>query len=242
MNPANPPIKAPLRRPKRSPETLLFHPRKKQVPPGGVQISASQPPARPRPVASVPTPQPTETVKTEEEAALEALDLPDTPYQEYKLMSSALNGWRYDVMKFESRKPVDISTWQTPIKLNRKEPRREERATNGAPPARGFANGKKFQKKTRQVFLVPEATRQLRKEERCPWVMEDATKSQVWTGKLEDLSKAETHAFFMPAAADVFKFVPAHRWYKFQKKPNYHVPTLEEAESLVCPFLDRTEA
>jgi transcription initiation factor TFIIF subunit alpha len=215
-------------------------------------------------------------------------------------MSSALNGWKYDVMKFESRRPVDISAWVPPIKLNRKELRRDERglgpggggggvggvavapmlgpdgkpvvgpdgalvmvdadgrpvqslfasaststsagaAVAAATAAGGkdkgkqpFGNGKKkFQKKTRQAFLVPEATRQLRKEERHPWVMEDASGKEVWVGKVEDLAKSDTHAFFMPAANDVFKFVPAHRWYKFQKKPSYHIPNLEEAESIV---------
>ena len=174
-------------------------------------------------------------------------------------------------MKFDSRKPVDVSSWQTPIKLNRKELTKEEApvarvavgpmlGTDGKPvvgadgnvvmvdaegkpitnteekdkKGKGPANGrKKFQKKTRQVFLVPEETRQLRKEERYPWVMEDATQKELWVGKLEDVSKAETHAFFMPLNTEIFKFVPAHRWYKFQKKPNYHVPNLKEAEELM---------
>lgn len=212
---------------------------------------------------------------------MDELQLPDGPYQEFKLMSSALNGWKYDVMKFDSRKTVDISTWKAPIKLNRKELKREEPSSNSAPQAVGPMLGpdgkpvigadgrtvmvdsegrpihstdgsssastpkdakgkpaptnakKKFQKKTRQVFYVPEHVRQLRREERYPWVMEDTTQSEVWVGKLEDISKSETHAFFMPAANDVFKFVPAHRWYKFQKKPNHYIPTLEEAETMV---------
>ena len=246
--------------------SLLFHPKKKKIvrePPPSFDLNT--PPATP------PQPEPEEDL----------LNLPDGPFQEFRLMSSALNGWKYDVMKFESRKPIDISTWQTPIKLNRKEPHRED-STNNLPPqavgpmlgpdgkpvigvdgrvvmvdaegrpihsydngsptrdvkGKGVANNsrKKFQKKTRQVFLVPEETRQLKKEERYPWVMEDSSRKEIWVGKLDDLSKSETHAFFMPAANDVFKFVPAHRWYKFQKKPNYHIPSLEEAESIVCPL------
>jgi len=109
---------------------------------------------------------------------------------------------------------------------------------DGTPGSTKNKNGasakRKFQKKTRQVFKVPEATRQLRKEERYPWVMEDAAGTEVWVGKMEEVSKAETQAFFMPASNNTFKFVPAHRWYKFQKRPNYHIPNLEEAESLVC--------
>jgi transcription initiation factor TFIIF subunit alpha len=54
---------------------------------------------------------------------------------------------------------------------------------------------------------------------------------------MEEVAKAETQAFFMPASNNTFKFVPAHRWYKFQKKPNYHIPNLEEAEALVCRYI-----
>ena len=92
---------------------------------------------------------------------------------------------------------------------------------------------KKFQKKTKQVFLVPDHIRQLRREERYPWVMEDGAGNEVWTAAMEEVSKAETQAMFMPAANDIFKFVPAHRWYKFQKKPSHRVPSLDEAEDLV---------
>ena len=178
-------------------------------------------------------------------------------------------------MKLDSRTPIELTSWTPPIKLNRKELRREDdgsgsnapvavdfmRGPDGKPvfgpdgrkvmvdaegrpirdgdgaPAKGMgsANGgrKKFQKKTKQVFLVPEAVRQLRREERFPWVMEDGSGKEVWVGSMEEVAKAETQAMFMPAANDVFKFVTAHRWYKFQKKPSHHVPNLEEAESLV---------
>jgi len=196
-------------------------------------------------------------------------------------MSSNLNGWKYDVMKLENRKPVDVESWQQPVKLNRKELRREgpddvvqvqeavgpmlgpdgkpvigsdgkmvmvdadgrpihrnSGESSSSKPAKEKAVGgrKKFQKKTKQVFLVPEATRLLRKEERYPWVLEDSSGSQVWTGMLEDLNKAETHAMFLPTAENIFKFVPPHRWYKFQKRPNYKVPSLEEAEKLMAQY------
>ena len=249
--------------------SLLFH-RKKDAKKDANDRAPSPRKATPRPKVQV---EPEDDIK-----------LPDGPFQEFRLMSSALNGWKYDVMKFDSRKPVDISTWQTPIKLNRKEPRREDAGANGPPEAVGpmlgpdgkpvigadgrmvmvdaegrpihnvpsggwggdakgkgsaGANGnKRFHKKTRQVFLASETTRQLRREERYPWVMEDSSQKEVWVGKLEEVSRSETHAFFMPAANDVFKFVPAHRWYKFQKKPNYHIPSLEEAETIVGVFSD----
>ncbi|KAJ7781238.1 transcription initiation factor [Mycena metata] len=222
---------------------LLFHPKKgakKDTPP-------TSPPKKP----SAPRPKP---IPNDDE---EELKLPDAPFQEFKVMSSALNGWKYDVMKFDSRKPVDLTSWPAPIKLNRKEMRRDDASGTQVavgpmlgldgkpvvgpdgkfvmvdadgkpihaesakdPKDKGPAvNGKKkFQKKTRQVYVVPEEVRQLRREERYPWVMEDATQAETWVGQLEDTSKSGTHAFFMPAANDIFKFVPAHRWYKFQKK------------------------
>lgn len=185
-------------------------------------------------------------------------------------------------MKFDSRKPVDLSTWEAPIKLNRKELRRPETTMaqvavrpmlglDGKPvlgsdgkivmvdaEGRLIANGteegsskegkdkskdllngnrrRKMQKKTRQVFKASDEARQLKREERYPWVLEDARQNEVWVGNLEDVSKAEIHALFVPAEKEVFKFVPAHRWYKFQKKPKYHVPDLEEAELLVSLF------
>ncbi|KAH8830896.1 transcription initiation factor, partial [Flagelloscypha sp. PMI_526] len=176
---------------------------------------------------------------------------PSGPFQEFKIMSSAQNGWKYDGMKLESRKKVDIASWQAPIKLNRKDPRRdapvaqqkavgpllgpdgkpvvgsdgrmvmmdsEGRAIHPVDPtkekaAKGPAGRKKFQ--------LPEAQRQLRREERYPWVLEDSSGHEVWHAQLDDVNKAQTHAFLMPAANDIFKFVPSHRWYKFQKKRAY---------------------
>ncbi|KAH9038849.1 Rap30/74 interaction domain-containing protein [Lactarius hengduanensis] len=253
----------------------LFHPKTKKKGPVGIYgmhpRSTSQPKTPPNPSTPPAKPSP----KPEPEAA--TASLPEGPYTDYTLVSSALNGWKYDVMKFDARKPVDILRWAAPVKLNRKDLRRPDTSVSGpeAPRAVGpmlgpdgkpvigmdgrivmvDAEGKpihgdgtpgstknkngggprrKFQKKTKQVFKVPEATRQLRKEERYPWVMEDATGSEVWVGKMEEAAKAETQAFFMPASNNTFKFVPAHRWYKFQKKPNYHIPNLEEAESLMA--------
>lgn len=197
-------------------------------------------------------------------------------------MSSALNGWKYDVFKFETRKPVDISTWPTPVKLNRKEIRRNDEAPvaaaipvgpmigpDGMPVVDGFGRqvmldkdgkpirlgsdgnaiapkpfdpnankgkgrfGKKNAKKVKQVHKTSEDVRAMRREERYPWVIEDAMKSEVWVASMEETSKADMFAFFMPAANDAFKFVPAHRWYKFQKKFNHYLPTLEEAEKVM---------
>lgn len=239
---------------------LLFHP-KKNVKKGA---STASPPRKLNPARPKPQTKPDEDED-------EDLQLPDGPYQDFRLMSSALNGWKYDVMKFDSRKPIDVSVWQPPIKLNRKDLRRDPVSTgpsaavgpmlgqDGQPvygmdgkPVMVDIEGKivlpdgnakkttppvkkKFQKKTRQVFIVPDEVRQLKREERYPWVIEDASGSETWIAQLEDTTKSETHAFFMPAANDVFKFVPAHRWYKFQKKIKHDLPTdTLSMESAVC--------
>ncbi|KAG6887691.1 hypothetical protein C0995_013433 [Termitomyces sp. Mi166 len=267
--------------PKAPSMALLFHPKKgKKEPPKGSE--SPTPSSSPRkPTVPKPKPQPAEPED-------EGLRLPTGPYQEFKLMSSALNGWKYDVMKFDSRKIIDLARWKQPIKLNRKELRRDDEPVDGAPQAVGpmlgpdgkpvigmdgkmvmvdaegrpihasdgasgsnangkgkapAANGKKrFQKKTRQVYVVPEEVRQLRREERYPWVMEDSSpdKEEVWLAQMEDVARAETYALFMPAVNDVFKFVPTHRWYKFQKKMKHDLPTdTANVESLVADYNQR---
>ncbi|KAI6047182.1 hypothetical protein EDC04DRAFT_2556516 [Pisolithus marmoratus] len=262
----------------KSAESLLFHKKKPVVkkepsttPPSGSQgTSTSGTPRKSVP----PRPQPALPFVDADDGT----KLPEGEYSEYKLMSSALNGWKYDVMRFDSRKMIDISTWEAPIKLNRKELRRQETVEEQIPvrpmlgpdgkpvvgtggrivmvdadgrpisnstgeepvkerdlKGKGTANGKKkAQRKTRQVFKVPEDVRQLRREERYPWVMEDGRRNEVWVGQLEEVSKAENYALLMPAQQDIFKFVPAHRWYKFHKKPKHHIPDLQEAESLMA--------
>ncbi|KAG2367377.1 hypothetical protein BDR07DRAFT_1393753 [Suillus spraguei] len=265
--------------PPKSVESLLFHKKKaikKESSTPSTTSQGSQPSQSQQSLRKSVTPrvQPVPPAGDADDSS----KLPDGEFSEFKLMSSALNGWKYDIMKFDSRKTIDISTWEEPIKLNRKELRREEPGPSSQVPAghmlgpdgkpvigsdgnivmvdaegrpiakdggeaqskdkdkdKSKAGGrKKFQKKTRQVFLVPEATRQLRREERYPWVMEDAKQNEMWVGKLEEVARAETHALFMPAAQEFFKFVPANRWYKFQKKPKHYVPGLEEAEALMA--------
>ncbi|KAF9534325.1 hypothetical protein CPB83DRAFT_844052 [Crepidotus variabilis] len=266
----------------------LFHPKKK---PQQQQQQGRSPRPNPSPNGKrKPLPP-----KINEEEEDEELKLPDSEYSEFRVLSSALNGWKYDVFRFDSRKPVDIFHWQPPIKLNRKDTRKgdDSALTAEAPKAVGpmlgpdgkpvvgadgkivmidadgrpihnnsVANGsgsggsgtstpngpggkdkdkgkaaakKRFQKKTRQVFPVAEEIRQLRREERYPWVIEDssANQNELWTAQMEDLGKSETQAFFMPAANSVFKFVPAHRWYKLQKRLKHDLPTdLANVENL----------
>ncbi|TFK28738.1 Rap30/74 interaction domain-containing protein [Coprinopsis marcescibilis] len=243
--------------------SLLFHPKKNQK---KGPIPPPKPRAKPADVAAPASPAP-----RPQEADEDRFQLPDSGYSEFQVLSSSLKGWKYDVMKFDARKPVEILKWTAPVKLNRKDLRREDRAAAAAvvpqavspmlgpdgKPVIGSdgkvvmidaegkpihntgdsgqgANGKdkgkgkkRFQKKTRQVFKVPDEVRQLQREERYPWVLEDSSPyhKEHWIGQLEDTKKAETFGFFMPAANEAFKFVPAHRWYKFQKKVKHDLPT-----------------
>ncbi|KAK1236574.1 transcription factor IIF subunit tfg1 [Marasmius sp. AFHP31] len=262
--------------------SLLFHPKKNKKPVPNPNGSPRRNPTQgttPRPKTSSASPAATPSaVKPEERDAAntpkegqeeDTFKLPEGPYQEFKVMSSALNGWKFDVMKFDSRKGVDLGTWQGPVKLNRKDLRKEDPEAavssmplkpmlgldgqqvygadgkpvmvdaEGKPVVEGAGAGgmgkgkglngagkKKFQKKTKQVFIVPDEIRALRREERYPWVIEDATGQETWVAQLDELSKSTTHGFFMPAATgDVFKFVPSHRWYRFQKKLKHDLPT-----------------
>lgn len=123
-----------------------------------------------------------------------------------------------------------------------------------APMPNGKSKPKNMsRKKIKQVFLVPEETRKLRREERYPWVIEEAplevkpgmsngdsnasTSSastipgQVWIGHLENPERNQTHAFLIPSGS-TFQFVCSHRFYKFTKR-RLDVPGAEEAEAEV---------
>ncbi|GJJ12510.1 hypothetical protein Clacol_006753 [Clathrus columnatus] len=110
-------------------------------------------------------------------------------------------------------------------------------------------------KKIKQVFLVPEEVRKLRREERYPWIFEEAPldvkpsdtavsslgadanatpsvssiPGQIWVGHLENPEKSQTHGLLVPKGS-TFQFVPSYRYYKFTKKRS-DVPGAEEAEA-----------
>ena len=251
---------------KRSGMDLLFHPKKKagatrsSAPIGNSHISltaSSSQSSNSLPHSQSPQPQPMSEDEDDE------LKLPETSFVDYTVFSTKLNGWKYDVMKLDSRKPVDVIRWQEPVKLNRKDLRRDDPASTIEAQTRPMvgldgkpvvgADGKvvmvdmdgkvvvepgkekekvdkkggkkKFQKKTRQVFSVPDEIRALRKEERYPWVLEDGTGKELWVAQLDDTSKSTTHALLLPAENNTFQFVPTHRHYKFQKKLKHSLPT-----------------
>ncbi|KAM5542474.1 hypothetical protein V8D89_003933 [Ganoderma adspersum] len=57
-------------------------------------------PSHPKPPSRAPAPKPDDDVTPQP---------PEGPSTEYRLMASKLNGWKYDVMKFESRKRIEIN-------------------------------------------------------------------------------------------------------------------------------------
>lgn len=112
-------------------------------------------------------------------------------------------------------------------------------------------------KKIKQVFLVPEEVRKLRREERYPWVIEEAPleikpgglsasntpstiPGQVWVGHLENPEKNQTHGLLIPEGP-TFRFVPSHRFYKFTKR-RADVFGPEEAEAEVIALWKFTGA
>ncbi|KAF8592138.1 Rap30/74 interaction domain-containing protein [Ramaria rubella] len=246
----------------------MFHkPIKKELS-AAVERKPRPRPPRPRPAAK-PEPDVDEDNKP-----------PTGNFTDYQVISSSRRGWKYDIMKFESRgKEIDPTKWDGPVKLNRKDyrPPETDGADDGVIPveltpmlgpdgkpvigvdgklvmvgpdgkvpqangANGGKNGKDalkgkgkgkqmFKKKTKQVYVVPEETRQLRREERYPWVMEEnGANGQVWVGHIENPEKSLTHGLLVPMGSQ-FQFVPSHRWYKFQKRPTYRILALEEAEA-----------
>ena len=214
---------------------------------------------------------------------------PQGAYTDFVLMSSGgQEGMVFDIMKFDSRKPVGFENWTQPLKLNRKNP--PPRESDDAPkpgkitPMLG-ADGnlvigpdgnvvmmqdgrpimpkkeepvdedgedvkpattkdgkdgqpkkrRPFQKKTKQIFTIPEERRQRLREERFPWLLEDASGSEMWTGRLDGADKGDMHGMFVLYPGDNnFYFLPTHRWYKLQKRQNIKVLDHEEVEAKVC--------
>ncbi|KZV76073.1 Rap30/74 interaction domain-containing protein [Peniophora sp. CONT] len=253
----------------------LFHPKQKKGQLAKTKAASPAVSAAPSPTPPKPAPSPKPAPTAEEEAGFP----PGNDYQEFSIVSSSLNGWKYDVMRFESRKPVDVTQWAQPVKLNRKDVRRGQPDVDdgdalppvGVRPMLGAdgkpvigadgrtvmldAEGKPIHnnmqpkdkqkggpgggrrkpgKKTRQVYKVADSVRELRKEERYPWVIEDGAGQEVWTAQMDEVAKSGNHGMLMPSGNNSFAFVPAHRWYRFQKKPAHAIPNLETAEKMMA--------
>ncbi|KAI8997250.1 hypothetical protein BDB01DRAFT_770429 [Pilobolus umbonatus] len=88
-----------------------------------------------------------------------------------------------------------------------------------------------FKKRTKQIYLAKEDTRELKEQEHRPWILEDYDGQNSFTGTLEGGQRSD-YMFFV-LSGDRFKVMPVDRWYKFQSKRNFKTLSLEEAEEQI---------
>ncbi|KAI8070839.1 hypothetical protein BC940DRAFT_295684 [Gongronella butleri] len=85
-----------------------------------------------------------------------------------------------------------------------------------------------FKKRTRQIYLSKDDTRELKEQEYRPWVLEDYDAQHSFTGTLEGGQRSDYVLFIL--TDNGFKVVSLDRWYKFQQRRNIHTYTADEAE------------
>ncbi|TIB41943.1 hypothetical protein E3P86_00600 [Wallemia ichthyophaga] len=181
------------------------------------------------------------------------------PYTDYKLISNNSNGFKYNVMKLNSNKQVDLSTLPQPLKLNRKDPnhlltpvpKRDESGKielddnhnpilidpitkQDIPPIQ--QPSKHFKKKTKQVFMADESTIELRKSERLPWIMESG--DSIWQGQLDGKPQDQSYVMLIFNKNHDFKVEPTNKIYKFNPQPNYNTLSIDEADQIYSKGVD----
>ncbi|KAL7315663.1 transcription factor IIF subunit tfg1 [Mucor circinelloides] len=85
-----------------------------------------------------------------------------------------------------------------------------------------------FKKRTKQIYLAKEDTRELKEQEQRPWILEDYDGQNSFTGTYEGGQRSDYMFFVLTESG--FKVMPVDRWYKFQPKRNFKTLSLEEAE------------
>ncbi|ORX52028.1 Rap30/74 interaction domain-containing protein [Hesseltinella vesiculosa] len=85
-----------------------------------------------------------------------------------------------------------------------------------------------FKKRTRQIYLSKDDTRDLKEQEYRPWVLEDYDAQHSFTGSLEGGQRSDYVLFVL--TDNGFKVVSLDRWYKFQQRRNIRTMTADEAE------------
>ncbi|KAJ1948353.1 transcription factor IIF subunit tfg1, partial [Dispira parvispora] len=80
-----------------------------------------------------------------------------------------------------------------------------------------------------QIFLADEKALQLRDEEKCPYLLEDFDRKELWTSQLQNGQPNTAYVLFM-LMEDGFRVVPVDRRYKFTSKLSYSTLSTEEAE------------
>lgn len=168
------------------------------------------------------------------------------------------DGTRFNVMRFQTGKNVNPATdFSRPVKLARRDLHQVVQndsavvpdalaATAGAAATAAAAAAtpkpeysvaphggqpmqrKQFRKKTHEVFQQDEAVRQLRQEERFPWVMEDSAGRETFQGALEG-GQGGTYVF-LKLTADGFDVTPVSKFYRFGQRQKYQTMSLDEAE------------
>lgn len=97
-----------------------------------------------------------------------------------------------------------------------------------APHAGQPLQRKQFRKKTHEVFQQDEGVRQLRQEERFPWLLEDDAGKDIYQGSLEG-GQGGTYVF-LRLTADGFDVTPVSKFYRFSQRQKYQTMSLDEAE------------
>ncbi|CAO3653098.1 unnamed protein product [Mucor fragilis] len=85
-----------------------------------------------------------------------------------------------------------------------------------------------FKKRTKQIYLAKEDTRELKEQEQRPWILEDYDGQNSFTGTYEGGQRSDYMFFVLTESG--FKVMPVDRWYKFQPKRHFKTLSLEEAE------------
>lgn len=161
------------------------------------------------------------------------------------------DGTRYNVMRFQPSKVADPMTkLSRPIKFARRDlhevphidtaalpealnsvstttvPAKPEYSV--APHAGQPLQRKQFRKTTHEVYQQNEEVRQLRQEERFPWVMEDGDGQHTFQGTLEG-GQGGSYVF-LRLTSDGFNVTPVSKFYRFGQRQKYQTMSLDEAE------------
>lgn len=170
-------------------------------------------------------------------------------YSEFKLVSST-KAYPHHILKFHTPKPVDISKFTPPVRLQRRTlPTEEELLAQQAQaaseastsssagginkalvaPSGSWSKTNLFKKKVRQIETQDEEDRLKKKAESVPWILEDDEGDNLYMGNLEG-GQSSNYVLFM-FSEDGFKVVPADNWYKFNPKLKYKTLTSDEADA-----------
>jgi hypothetical protein len=85
--------------------------------------------------------------------------------------------------------------------------------------------------------MIPEHARKLKKEERYPWLWEDASGKEIWEGRRVQRSKVKMQ-LLQVCKDGTFRWYPAKKHYMFTKLPTWRVPNAEEANDRASlPFI-----